>query len=125
RAYQDEPPRSAAVRAGPAGGRPSADLDDLDGELGAGGRGERHDVADRGTEQRLPERRRRADDVEVVVALLDGPDEVALDLVVALVADADHRAVRDDVAPLGLHDLGVLEHLPRSEEHTSELQSRA
>src|SRR5918994_6508787 len=76
----------------------SVDGDDLDPQLGAGGGREGHGVASARAEQRLAQRGGRADDVEVVVALLDRPDQVALDLVVALVPDADDRAVRHGAA---------------------------
>ena len=61
--------------------------------------------------QRGAERRRRADDVEVVGLLLDVADEVALGVVVAvaLVDDGDDRARADDAGLGRLDDLGVLE----------------
>jgi hypothetical protein len=45
-------------------------------------------VADRASDQRLPEGRARRDDRDVISSLLDRPDEVLLDLVVALVPES-------------------------------------
>src|SRR6266508_2594527 len=67
------------------------DADDLDLE-DTTGRLEVDDVTGAGTHQDLAERRAGRDHLEVVVALLDRADEIALDLVVALVADRDHCA---------------------------------
>src|SRR5262249_1145539 len=54
------------------------------------------DVADTMAEQRLAERRPGGDDLEVIVAFFDRADQVALCLVVTLVADLDDRARLDD-----------------------------
>src|SRR3546814_679444 len=82
----------------PSGSNPPLrDGDDLDGEDGARGGLELHLVADLLAHQRLAERRARADDVVLDVALLDGPVEVRVDVVVALVAELHGGAGLDEI----------------------------
>src|SRR5437763_504984 len=55
------------------------------------------------------EGRLRGHDLDVVALLLDGPDQEALDVVVALVPERHDGAGGDHVARMPLEDLGVLQ----------------
>jgi hypothetical protein len=62
------------------------------------------------TEKGLAEGRTHSECLDIIASLLDGADQIALGLVVALVTDGHDDAGADLVGLGGLDDLGVLEH---------------
>ncbi len=107
------PRRRRLGRGGRVRGRVSAggaDADDLDRHLPAGAL-VRDRLARGGAHQRDAERRRHGENLVLVVAFLDGPDEVLRRLVVTLHADLDDGPGRDDVAGGVLDDDRVAQHL--------------
>src|SRR5439155_10200714 len=97
-------PGSSTARPGGSGiggvaaiGPLDLDSDDLDLQHAAG-RLVLDDVAGAPSDERLAERRAGGDDREILPPFLDRADEVALGVVVALVADGDDRAGFDGAA---------------------------
>src|SRR5947209_40939 len=112
-------PGSSTIRPGGSGTGGAAavsensdvDSDDLDLQQAAR-RLVFDDVARVAPDERLAERGPRGDHRDVVAPLLDRADEIALGVVVALVADGDDRAGGDGATggAGSVDDLGALEH---------------